>query len=168
LIDRSTDVSDQSFPDLNQLIAFLKTMPIIKFEGMYSGRANTYYYEMQTTAMASQLVSGEFASLYKIEKRQRNRDPKISLRFFQPGKSTVPYDNAGFTFNNFRKAIDILSPKPLPPQKKQKPKKQNKKRDPRQAVIGMYRQGMDIAAISSRVNIPEAGVLGILTSAGLI
>ena len=112
IVGTAADVSDASFQNVDDLVKFLLTSPIIKFNGVYKhgDGINTYYYDMTTTALVSEKGSngkgtGPFATIYRITKKFREETPKQALRHFKPGKSTTPDAQ---TCSTFIKAIEVI------------------------------------------------------------
>lgn len=114
LINSAGDVSDANYNSVQDLITFLNSSPIIRFNGIYNGKVNTYFYDMKSTILSSaagpnNTGEGPFATIFKMDKRNRNFTPSQSLKFFRQGKGTVPEPN---TYKNFIEAIKQLSPSP--------------------------------------------------------
>lgn len=116
LVKNAVDVSDNNtrFNSVEDLVIFLNSSPIIKFNGVYrgSGSVNTYFYDMSNTILASakgpdNSGEGPFATIFKMDKKHRDYNPSQSLRFFRKRKATVPKPD---THTKLIQAIEILSP----------------------------------------------------------
>lgn len=110
IVNNATDVSDASYQDVNALVKYLLTSPIIKFNGLYGNTINTYYYDMTNTALVSakgpnNTGAGPFATIFRITKKFREESPKQALRHFKQGKSTTPDAQ---TCSTFIKAIEVI------------------------------------------------------------
>lgn len=107
IIEKSVDVSNTSFSDVNQLISFLNNNPTIKFQGFSEGHNYIYYYDIASTALVALTAKGHVKTCYKPNfDPSAGKSTKASLMLIAGGKATKINPNG--PYSNLYSAIDKI------------------------------------------------------------